>query len=550
MYFISLFLFLALTGCSLDNASGPGLKPSSFSDDVDFGWDLWPELEENKPLQDQKIDLWPEIKDNTVLFLGDESLQGNWGLLIKNAFLKPGQNSWFLSTCMTARELKNGLYSDCGFWTNPFEQVKEDKTYISLDQTNQSERLAPRLISDEKVQNVVISFGHRISVMESEVSIQQELSAIELLAKWAHSAGKKCFVIEPTDALYIETQKNNFLTEDETKRLRVATSVYCDWIDAKQLKDEYLNKNQIDADKVIADYYADDSEGFIDVKPPSLHINTNKSDFNVKDIEFPKNVNDPSQQVLLPTPESMDEKISRKLQEQLRANIEEKAPPPTQNVIKTQTQDEPRYLWNGHQVGSALTEIGKKYLNNNIASYLLTTKDRDLRDAERFCPKYNSLDKKRKEYFWLYLYSVIARYENDRFNPQAQHKEQNSGRYSLGIFQVDTVNCGYKSDANKEKLFDIDNNFKCALQKGVSLVKSGRQIADGRYVQVPNGKDAKGKPKMKTEYRDYGMDGYWSVLRRPYTGPAMNSRTGKYENVSLGRRAQIINLTKSISICK
>jgi hypothetical protein len=567
-------------GCSLNNVdSNIGPKPSLISDDVDFNWDLWPELEENQPLQQQKIEVWPEIKNKTILYLGDESLQGNWGLLIQRAFLKSGHQPWFLSTCMTAREFKNGGTSSCGYWSQPFQQDYVSATYLTLDQTADSDRLAPKIISDEKVNTVVISFGHRISVMESLMDIQQELSAIELLAKWAHSSGKKCYVVEPRDRLYVETDKNDFLTEVETNRLKRAVSYYCDWIEAVRLKNDYLDETQIPLDSILESTRQDDSQGFVPSPVPGLNINTTQPRMDFEGIEIPKNNIIPSETVL-PETESIEDKIARlrqlenqeeqapvddsdlqpggtdqvqspspvplirprarperitvAAQQAVRQQLEEPSAQVSPAVVRQQSALVPQFLWNGHNNGSALTDIGRKYLNSRVASHLLET--RNLRDIENFCPNYWNLNKDNRENFWIFLYSAVARFENDSFNPRALHREQSSGRHSIGIFQVDTVNCGYGADSNRARLFDLDNNFKCALTRGTALVRSGRQVADGRYVN--------------RRYSDFGMDGYWSVLRRPYQGAAMNSRTGQYQNVSLGRRSQIINMTKAIRICQ
>ncbi len=535
---------VSISSCSLNNVdSDIGPKAGLIADDVDFSWDLWPELEENQPLQEQKIDLWPELKKDSILFLGDESLQANWGLLIQKAFVKLNQSSWFLSTCMSARDFKNGGISSCGFWTKPFHQEFNSPTYITLNQTPNGERLAPKIISDINVNTVVISFGHRISIMESVAEIQMELSAIELLAKWAHSSGKKCYVIEPRDSLYIESEKSDFLTIDETAQLKLAVSNYCDWIDAETLKNDFMEQSKIPVDQILSIKNEDVSQGYVSAAIPELNTNTalpineNISSETMNEVNEQPNVQ-PREEILAPLkskrPKARPKKITMAAQIAIKEQLEaEKNEAIKKNVVQRQSSLEPQYLWNGHNNGAALTEIGRSYLQSSLASYLIET--RDLRDVENFCPNYWNLNKTNRMNFWLYLYSAIARFENDKFNPRALHKEKKSGRHSIGIFQVDTKNCGYGSDANKAELFDLDKNFKCALSRGTSLVKKGRQVADGRFANK--------------KYIDFGLDGYWSVLRRPYKGAAMNSRTGRYENAQLGRRDRILNMTRSIDIC-
>lgn len=567
-----------LTNCSLNNAEDTGPKPGNISDDVDFSWDLWPELEENQPLKDLKIEAWPKLNENSVLLLGDESLQGNWGLVLQKTFVSPGENSWILSTCMSARDFKNGGQSPCGYWTQPFQQTKSNSVYITADQTQNAERIAPKIISDENVKTVVISFGHRISKLESNIDIQLELSAIELMARWAHSAGKKCYVIEPTDAYYVETHNSDFLNKEEKGRLRIAVSDYCDWIDANKLRDDFLNETHIPVDEIISNKSADTEDDFIVVDQPTFTPEGETEEPNADTSVMPPPPDRPSS---LPQAVPMDElierekqklldqnsdksksqepvadestslarprarpvRISRSAQKDIRQRIESNTNSQSQNVVIAQESGEPKYLWNGHKNGATLTSIGKKYLRNKTASYL--TQTQALRDVKTYCPKYKNLSASQREKFWLYLYSAIARYENHKFDPMVKHREKKSGRHSVGIFQVDTKNCGYGADSNKAQLYDMDNNFRCALTKGTALVKSGKQVADGRYVTKTR-KDG----TTYTEYSDYGLDGYWSVMRSSYRGAAMNSKTGKYENVALGRRQEIAQLTNSIAICK
>ena len=209
---------------------------------------------------------------------------------------------------------------------------------------------------------------------------------------------------------------------------------------------------------------------------------------------------------------------------------------------------EPKYLWNGYNNGKTLTGIGKKFLNDpDVAQFLTQTSD--LRDIENFCPNYWDLDDELRKYFWLYLFSSIARYENHRFDPEALHLEKSSGRHSIGIFQVDTENCGYGEDQNKFHLFNEENNFKCALRLSVRYVKhgvsvrtpkGGGQIADGRY----NGTIG------RSQYVDGGMDYYWSVLRNDYKGYAYSQTEQDHVLAALGRRSEIQQLTQSIEICQ
>lgn len=538
----------------------------------DFGIDIWPYSDENQAIYNKKLDVWPKLARNSVLFLGDESLQMNWGLVLRSTFIEENQTPWFLSTCMTAQAFKEGRVSSCGFWSSPYSNDLQSGLFMTVDQTEGGERLVPQLIMDENVKKVVISFGHRVSVMKDTIDIRKELSAIELLAKWSHSAGKKCYVIEPTDAYFLETGKADFLTDPQSNALRVSITNYCDWIDAHKLRAEFLQLTQLPVDQIISNHQNDDSKDFITLPKPELIKPYSNEDKNLAPIEIPKNIIDPSRQDLSGTksmqelidenradqdngsndpltedsqfpdsdfaprrtlrPTARPQRISKSAQEEIRTVIEGRGT--VTGAISSQEQVEPRYLWVGHQVGSELTQIGKKYLNNDVGSFLKST--RELRDVQNFCPNYWNLSQKHREFFWLYLYSAMARFENDRFDPSATHQERKSGNHSTGIFQVDTENCGYGSDSNHHKLFDVDNNFKCAIKHGAKLVRRGSQIADGRY-------------RGRT-YSDYGMDGYWSVLRKPYVGAAKNSSTGRYQNVELGRRGKIIELTRSTKICK
>jgi hypothetical protein len=563
------FLLGFLSACGLNSTNKRlDLKPSEHAFDEDFQTDLWPELEENQILKEQQLTSWPDIKPRSLLILGDESIKFNWGLVLQKVFSKNGsdnlKNTWFLSGCLTARDFKNGGPSLCDFWNKPFENKTDKNVYATLDKTKDAERMAPKIISDQNIEKVVISFGHRIHFMDSRIEIQQELSAIELLAKWAHSAGKKCYVVEPVDGYFLETDKNDFLTDDQKNRLKVSIQSYCEWMDAKILKDNFLKSSNLHLEEILkAPTTAADA---LVVPPPSMNssiLSTIENDevSLPENLESPKNVLDPKKQILDPAksmselvssennpknsesslrPRSRPERISRKSQEELRQILESMSSDSdfSAEVISEARDkvgdDQPKYLWNGHLNGRALTEIGWSLLDSNLAEPLVDA--RELRDVKTFCPKYWDLNLKRRKYFWLYLYSAIARYENRYFNPEALHLEKSSQRHSIGIFQVDTLNCAFGADKNKSKLYDLENNFKCAVEKGADLVRKGKQVADGKY----SGK----------KYIDFGMDGYWSVLRKEYVGPAHNRRTGEYQNVRLGYRNDIIKLTKNIAICE
>lgn len=579
----ALFVF-GLSACGPQNHSAAPTESLHNPSDIDFSWDIWPEAEENQTLVSEKLSHWSSIPENAILFLGDESLQGNWGLLLEKNFTSASKKSYFLSACLSAQTFKSGGQSLCGLWTKPFVQQTTESIFMTLDQTSKTERLAPRLLVESNVKEVVISFGQRIAQLSDSTQIQKELSAIELLAKWSHGAGKKCYVIEPVGAFFMESEQDGpKLTDRQKDLLRVSIEPYCHWVDATKLKSEFTSQTNIDLESIRSNH-ATDEDMFVIPQPKVELLDPQATG---KDIEIPepqsvledstidmgptadellaekrkdleedaleplvpeeetKEVDSQSGALLTsPRPKARPERISPAAQEEIRQRIEGTSSEP---AIQTSTELEPKYHWNGYTNGDKLTEIGKQFLSDaEVGKFLVDTQK--LRDVEKFCPKYWELDEQGRKYFWLYLFSSVARFENHTFNPQALHLEKASMKHSIGIFQVDTTNCGYGADSNKHKLYDEAANFRCAFKLAVRYVKNGvssrnpkggGQVADGRY---------NGSPGQST-YVDAGMDYYWSVLRQNYKGYAYNSSRKTHVLVVLGKRNEIQAFTRNTELC-
>ena len=277
-------------GCALDHFSFSDPVPSQHFDDEDFKVDLWPEAEENQGLTQTEVsDSWEKVSSHSVLFLGDESLHGNWGLLLKTLLVEESQKSHFISGCFSAYVFKSGGLSLCGLWTEPLQSPDtQESIYMTLDQTSDSERYAPRVLMEKNVEEVVISFGHRIPLMSNPLDVQMELSAIELLAKWSHSAGKKCYVIEPVGKYYLEVSGGETLSEEQKLSLKTSIEPYCRWVSSQNLKNKFLKDNHINLETSSGAEPEDSNDYFI-VNQPQVDFIRGLRHPHLDSIENPQN---------------------------------------------------------------------------------------------------------------------------------------------------------------------------------------------------------------------------------------------------------------------
>lgn len=262
---LGLFISLLITNaCALNSADSPlGELRGGQTNDPDYFVSLWPEGPGNEPnpmLQGQ-LKGWPSItKDNTVLFIGDQSLQGNWGLVLQKTLVESGEDSLVLSAChATAQSWKTGSQADCLF-ESPFVKFKDTPVFLTQDMKSGSERALPLLLAHEKVSKVILSFGAYLKDISDAQRLQEELVAIEILAKWAHSAGKTCYFASPVGEYFLESGQV-ILPVELLARLKVLLEPYCYWVDSVETRQSFLEETKIEVSgKVLEEVKQEEGE--------------------------------------------------------------------------------------------------------------------------------------------------------------------------------------------------------------------------------------------------------------------------------------------------
>ncbi|NQZ01269.1 MAG: hypothetical protein HRT45_11440 [Bdellovibrionales bacterium] len=127
--------------------------------------------------------------------------------------------------------------------------------------------------------------------------------------------------------------------------------------------------------------------------------------------------------------------------------------------------------------------------------------DKRPQDITRFCPEYDSLNAKGRVWFWVYLFSVMARYES-AFDPETFFREPFNDRFgnrveSRGLLQISVESGrGYRCDIPQEEdLHDPAVNLEC----GVRIME--------RWI----GRDSVLSGQQGSSWR--GGARYWAVLR-------------------------------------
>lgn len=586
--FILLFIALGFSGCALNNSDSPlgELKGGKTSNDPDYYLNLWPEKNPENLDPQQVIPTqtqgWPKLDKKTVLFVGDESIQGNWGLVLKNMFSDSGANTLFLSGCeATANHWKSGLESKCGLFSAPFTKYTNESIFLTTDLKAGSERALPTILSNPNVTKIVLSFGFYLKNIKDSTRLQEELVALEILAKWAHSTGKICHFVAPVGEFFLETGYDQILSEDMLKKIKVLIDPYCYWVDSQEARDTFLAETQIDVSQSVKaipqaneDYIElDDIE--IESNLPALDLSdlTDKVTLpEIKDIEQPEIKNedntpkDQTQSTIIDASEFEEEIkrpptkpdtipqvelpetgpkiqfrpkfISVKEQEAIRDQIEKKSKTTATTVKKAENRilqrQEPKYLWNGRARGDEFTKVGKEELARYGEKLFKATK---LSDATKYCANYWNLSITDRRNVWLFLYSAMAMYESS-FKPHEKATEVTGGT-SMGLFQMDYNNCK-DSARNAEDLLNPRVNFRCAIRKSSYLVNEGSQIASGYYPKNCN--------RQGCKYMGGAMDRFWSTLRNPYTAHMMIN--GKKTPVKVGKRPKVIAHLQNLPHCK
>lgn len=249
---LGLFLILGLglgSGCALNNADAPlGELRGGQTNDPDYHVNLWPTPvgEEPNPILMGQLSGWPQIeKNNTVLFIGDQSLQGNWGLALQKLLVEEQESAVSLSACnATAQSWKSGSQADC-LYSAPFVKFKEGQLFLTQNLKQGTDRALPLILAHEKVSKVVLSFGAYLKDITSATALQEELVAIEILAKWTHSAGKTCYFVSPVGSYFLESGQV-IVPAEILARLKVLLDPYCYWVDSVEARKTFLAETQID----------------------------------------------------------------------------------------------------------------------------------------------------------------------------------------------------------------------------------------------------------------------------------------------------------------
>lgn len=276
--FLILFLisgFWLGTGCALNSAdeSPLGELRRGQTNDPDYNVSLWPTPvgEDPNPMLVGELTGWPKIeKDNTVLFIGDQSLQGNWGLALQKLLVEDEETSLTLSGCnSTAQSWKSGAETSC-LYSAPFVKYKEGQLFLTQNLQAGTDRALPLILAHENVSKVVLSFGAYLKDITDAQVLQDELVALEILAKWAHSAGKTCYFVTPVGEYFLESGQV-ILPIELLARMKVLLEPYCYWVDAVEARKTFLDATQINIEGKVTEATPDESaEPYIriDEKPP------------------------------------------------------------------------------------------------------------------------------------------------------------------------------------------------------------------------------------------------------------------------------------------
>jgi len=123
-----------------------------------------------------------------------------------------------------------------------------------------------------------------------------------------------------------------------------------------------------------------------------------------------------------------------------------------------------------------------------------------MKDIEKFCPKYSTLDEQGKEDFFGHLLANIARYESHYATGDSM--AENNGNISRGLLGISYGSLGTQYNDNGCKVITKDMDLadgKSNLQCGLAIIST--------WVEAD---------KILALDSKAGASRYWSTLRSPY----------------------------------
>jgi hypothetical protein len=161
-----------------------------------------------------------------------------------------------------------------------------------------------------------------------------------------------------------------------------------------------------------------------------------------------------------------------------------------------------RPLWHFNASGPQFTTMTYRQLDQH-GQHLLQA-DRTPSDIQRYCPEYARFNAAQKRDFYVFFFSVIAKYESN-FRPQLSYRENfkdssGSNVISRGLLQVSRESVlGYGCrHSNAQQLHDPEKNLEC----GVRILN--RWMGRDNYLG------------SRVNGRWVGGARYWSVLRETH----------------------------------
>jgi hypothetical protein len=98
-----------------------------------------------------------------------------------------------------------------------------------------------------------------------------------------------------------------------------------------------------------------------------------------------------------------------------------------------------------------------RLVESEMDKYPNSYEDKNLKDLNEMCPKYNSMEKGTKKLFWVRFFSILANKESSCNPKNDNHSSPNGTAY--GLFQLDKPTCG---DID---LHNPNDNTRCAVKR-------------------------------------------------------------------------------------
>lgn len=211
------------------------------------------------------------------------------------------------------------------------------------------------------------------------------------------------------------------------------------------------------------------------------------------------------------------EEVDRK-----EVDIEAKKAPIKEEVVKKESIKKMASYkadWDGRSIEKPYTQYTLEALKKYGANLL--NPNHKIKEYERYCKKYNSLNKDERTRFWLVMVSGLSRLESfpsfnthskstEKFKP---HKKAKDYVISRGLMQlsIDSIKgsyykCHKKLDINKaQDLHDPQKNLACSVVIMNHWVGSDKKIYGFEWRKCKDGTDG-----CRTWF---GVGRYWSPLR-------------------------------------